>query len=489
MRECPEKTRIVQQLRRKSRKSWIGWPGAGALCLGLLLLLLLAPYAGAEPRKDHCVILVSIDGLAGFYMDDPKAQMPTIRRLAQEGARASGMVTCLPSVTWPAHATLSTGVWPARHGMIGNSYLDRKSGQAVGLLCDPVYEKDQVLKVPTIYDVAFKAGLKTAGVLWPITRGATTLNWFVPDMPGDDTWQKLGTPSWLDELRSEGLPVDRHGQWCREPTGGVQRDWLYSRMAGQLVRRHQPNLILIHLVEPDHVQHRTGPRSPEAYWCASYSDDRIRDLVEMVANSPLAGKTTFVICSDHGFFPITKEIRPNVLLRQKGLITLQDGKIKSRAASCLSQGGSSMVYILDDARREALATQLCKDLATIEGIQAVLGPEELTQHGQPTPEQNPWASDLWLAAKSGYYFSDSFSGEEVVVARSAVGGTHGYLPDQPDMLAMCVIWGPDIRPGTQLGKIETRDIAPTIARILGVEMPTAEGRALVEPAKQQKGPH
>ncbi|HOM16048.1 MAG TPA: ectonucleotide pyrophosphatase/phosphodiesterase [Thermoguttaceae bacterium] len=457
------------------------------LVLTIVFLLLLTGHVQAEPRKDHCVILVSIDGLAGFYLDDPKAQMPTIRRLAKEGARASGMVTCFPSVTWPAHATLSTGVSPARHGMIGNSYLDRKTGQVVGLLCDPVYEKDQVLKVPTIYDVAYKAGLKTAGVLWPITRGATTLNWFVPDMSGDDTWEKLGTRSWLEELRAEGIPVDRHGQWCREPAGGVQRDWLYSRMAAQLIRRHQPNLILIHLVEPDHVQHRTGPRSPEAYWCASYSDDRIRDLVEAVADSPLAGKTTFVICSDHGFFPITKDIRPNVLLRQKGLIQVKDGKTVSRSAYCVSQGGGMMVYILDDARRDALRTQLRKELAQIEGVQAVFGPEEFGKIGQPTPEQNPWGADLWLAAESGYSFSDGFAGEEVVVARQTVGGTHGYFPDQPDMHAMCILWGPDVRPGTQLGKVESRDIAPTIARLLGLEMPTAEGRALVEPSAASAG--
>ena len=60
----------------------------------------------AEPYDDRCVILVSVDGLANFYLDDPLADMPTLRKLAQDGARADGMVCSFPTVTWPNHTTL-----------------------------------------------------------------------------------------------------------------------------------------------------------------------------------------------------------------------------------------------------------------------------------------------------------------------------------------------------------------------------------------------
>jgi len=65
-----------------------------------------------------------------------------------------------------------------------------------------------------------------------------------------------------------------------------------------------------------------------------------------------------------------------------------------------------------------------------------------------------------------------------VVTHRSVTGTHGFLPDQPDMRSACVIWGPGIKPGTDLGKISNLDVAPTIARILGVDLPSAEGRPL-----------
>jgi predicted AlkP superfamily pyrophosphatase or phosphodiesterase len=446
-----------------------------------LLLLIAAwtlPVAAADAPQDQCTILVSIDGLANFYLNDPQADMPAIRDLASKGAQAEGVVTAFPSVTWPAHTTLITGTSPARHGMIGNSYLDRSNGSIVTLLCDPVYDKDQVVRAPTLYDVFHSAGLKTASVIWPATRSARTLDWWVPDMPGDDTWEKYGNPRWLAELREAGVPVDRHGAWVREASGGVQRDWLYIRMAAHVLQVHQPNLLLIHLVEPDHVQHRTGPRSPEAYWCARYANDCIMQLMEAIERSPRKGRTNLFVCSDHGFLTVRKEIRPNVVLKEMGLIKWTDGKITDKNAVCLSQGGSTGLYVLDSSRRDQILLEVRKKLGDIEGVDAVY--ESPAQVGQPSAQQNPWAPDLWLGAKPNYSFSDSADGSAVVIEKPTVSGTHGFKPDQPDMLAMCVAWGPAIRPGAKLGKISAMDIAPTIAAIHGLKMPAAEGQVLSE---------
>lgn len=445
---------------------------------GVAVLVAAGRVTAAEPQAERCVILVSIDGLAGFYLDDPRADMPTLRRLAREGARADGTVCSFPTVTWPNHTTMVTGVTPAKHGVIGNNYLDRKTNSPIPLIPDPLFDKDQIVKVPTVYDAANKAGLVTAGIVWPATRNARTLDWTVPDMAGDEAWPKYGTAVWLDELRKAGLPVDRHGAWTKESSGGVPRDWLYSRMAAHVLQNHSPNLLLIHLVEVDHVEHRHGPRSADAYWSVSHADDRLRDIVEAVEKSPRRGRTTILVASDHGFFPIEQEIRPNVVLRKLGYIPSEKGA--KRQARCLSQGGACMVYVLDEENRDQIRQRLRKELAKIDGVQAVIGPEDFDSIGQPTPEQDPHAPDLWLSAKSGYSFTDSDSGEEAVVPRSSRGGTHGYLPDQPDMLGTLVLWGDGIKPGTKLGKISNLSIAPTIARLLGVDLPTADGQPLTE---------
>src|SRR3954451_12355506 len=119
--------------------------------------------------RDRIVVMISIDGLANFYMDDPAAEMPTIRKLAAEGARAASMRASDPTVTWPNHTTLVTGVSPGRHGVVGNNYWDRAKGEKVTLIWDPVLDKDEIVKVPTIYDLAKAAGLKTVAIKWPAT--------------------------------------------------------------------------------------------------------------------------------------------------------------------------------------------------------------------------------------------------------------------------------------------------------------------------------
>jgi predicted AlkP superfamily pyrophosphatase or phosphodiesterase len=447
---------------------------AGAFAI-LILTSGLVESSGAEPANDRCVILVSVDGLADFYLDDPKADLPTLRRLMRDGARAAGLECSFPTVTWPNHTTLVTGVPPAKHGVLGNNYLDRKSASPVALLPDPLFDKDEIVRAPTIYDVAHRAGLATGAIVWPATRSARTLDWTVPDMFGDEAWPKYGTANWLDELRQAGLRFDRHGAWTQEASGGVQRDWLYARMAAHLVRHHSPNLLLIHLVEVDHVEHRYGPQSPEAYWAVSYADDRLRDIAEAVEQSPLRDKTTIIVASDHGFFPIDKDIRPNVMLKQQGLIA-DDRK----RAFCVSQGGACMVYVLEENERPARIQQLAAQFKAMEGVDAVFQPDEFARLGQATPEADPRAPDLWLSAKSGYSFTNSLEGEDVVVPRPSRGGTHGFLPSHAEMRGTLVLSGFGIQPGVVLNHVRNIDVAPTIARLLNVELPSADGQALTE---------
>ena len=84
------------------------------------------------------VLLVSIDGLAGFYWNDPNLRLPTLRRLAERGVVASRMEAVFPSTTWPTHVSLVTGVAPRTHGIVGNHVLERASGRVEDLTGDPV---------------------------------------------------------------------------------------------------------------------------------------------------------------------------------------------------------------------------------------------------------------------------------------------------------------------------------------------------------------
>ncbi len=298
-----------------------------------------------------------------------------------------------------------------------------------------------------------------------------------------DGWQKYGTPGWLEELRQAGLPVDKHAAYCEDSSGGgVLRDWLYTKLAAHLFENHSPNLLLVHLIEVDHIEHKYGPQSPEAYWAVKFIDDRLRDLVEASKKSRFADRTTFVVVSDHGFYPITREIRPNVLLKQAGLIKVDGNEVREKQAFAVSNGGGCMIYLLDQAAKSSQA-KLIEQFAAVDGVDAVITPERFAEFGLSSPEKDPRAPDFWLSARSGYSFSDSTTGGDVVTLRETPGGTHGYLPNQPALYGTLVLSGYGIRPGVTLPLASNMDIAPTIARLLGLSMPTAQGKVLSEALK------
>src|SRR5207237_8883038 len=106
----------------------------------------------------HRIIVISIDGLAAFYWNDPQARMPTLRRLAERGAVAAGVETVFPSTTWPTHASLMTGVSPSVHGVVANHILNRRTRAPEDPTGDPVSDASDLLRAPPVSDRAHAAG-------------------------------------------------------------------------------------------------------------------------------------------------------------------------------------------------------------------------------------------------------------------------------------------------------------------------------------------
>lgn len=445
----------------------------------LLLFLLPAalPARAAGPDPDRGLVFISVDGLAHFYWDDPKAEMPTLRRLAAEGAHAVGMKATAPTVTWPNHTTLVTGVPAGRHGVIGNNYFDRAAGRIVTLLTDPVYDKEEIVKAPTIYDAAKVAGLKTAAVLWPASRNAKTLDWTVPDVATNELYQKFSTPSLLPEWRAAGLPFENYEEWC---VAGKydERDRLNTRIFTQILRTHRPNLSLLHLINVDHMEHGFGPQTPEAYAAIKEADAQVGQVWEELQRA-FPGKATIVVVSDHGFVPIRQAILPNVVLGKAGLLRTDGLAIRSARVLALSQGGSAFIYVLDAANRRPLLDGLVPLFQGVEGVHKVLRPEDYEKYGLATPDKDPHMPDLLLFAKPGYTFGDTAGGVLAVTAKSAeLRGTHGHDPDDPALLATFVAAGYGVKPGVKLGEVQNVDAAPTAAALLGFEMKDVTGKVL-----------
>lgn len=453
----------------------------------LITLLFLASLHlnAASPASDRYVVLISVDGLAHYYFDDPKAPMPTIRKLAAEGARAKTMRTSFPTVTWPNHTALVTGVQPWKHGVIGNDYFDRDQLKAVPYILDALFSKEELVKAPTIYDLAHEAGMKTAAICWPASRGAKSLDWTVPDVLEQGLFEQFGTPELLTEARAVGIPYEKQNEWCKKTNEGKpMRDSMYARLATLAIEKHQPQLLLLHLVTVDSAQHSYGRNSPEAYWAIHDSDSRVRDVVDAVEAAGLTDKTTFIVTADHGFITFNKQIQANVMLKKAGLITAALGnKVTERKVWCHSEGGACFVYVLDAANREALISQIKPKLLALEGVEQLVEGKDFASLGFQTPDKDARLPDLVLSAKDGYAFSNEVGGEAEVVPTDAPRGAHGYAPSQPLMGASFIISGRGIKKGIVLDEMSNLDVAPTAAASLGLEMKNVDGRVLKEVMK------
>ena len=446
--------------------------------LGLLLVVSL-PYAVQAQGKSKHVVLVSIDGLAASYLSEPRAKLPTLHNLAAEGASAKGMLTSFPSVTWPSHTSLITGVAPAKHGVIGNAVWDRKNNRALTYIGDPELTKDEAIRVPTLYDAASAAGLNCGSVIWPCCNDAKSLRWVIPDSNKVDLHAKYTTPGFVEELGKSGIDISKLGVWGWNKQYSTERDVLYAKVANYLLEKHGVNLLLVHLVTPDGVEHNYGPHTPEAYQAVAESDQRIAEIWAALQKPPLAGNSTLFVVSDHGFAPYEKFIRPNVVLKELGLIAADGEKVTDRKAWCVAEGGSAFIYILDEARRAELTAQLKSKLAALEGVTAVLESAAFAKLGLPSPESNPEAPHLVLTTGPGYSFADVLTGP-AVAPTDGLKGTHGHDPNPAYMHATFIAAGAGIKPGVKLDIIRNLDVAPTIARLLGVSFTNVEGRVLQE---------
>lgn len=434
---------------------------------------------GADKPIQH-VVLVSIDGLAASYLDDPRANLPTLRKLREQGATAKGMITSFPSVTWPSHTSLITGVQPAKHGVIGNSVWLRGEERSLAYIGDPERTKEQAVKVPTLYDAAHAAGMKCGGVIWPCTNGAKSLEWMIPDAGRADLHARYTTPGFVAELAKENIDISKLGAWGWSKDYSTERDVLYTKVAQYLLTKRNANLVLVHLVTPDGVEHAYGPHTPEAFQAVAESDQRIAEIWQTLQQPPLAGKSALFVVSDHGFAPYEKFIRPNVVLKEMGLVATDDaGKVTGRKAWCVPQGGSAFVYVLDKSRSVEITAELKGKLAKLEGVSGVYGPEDYTRFGLPQPSINPEAPDLVLTTDPGYSFAEQVTGE-AIAKTDGLKGSHGHDPAPAYMHATFIAAGAGIKPGVRLDMVKNVDVAPTIAKLMGFTLKDVDGRVLTE---------
>ncbi len=425
-----------------------------AVCATLLLAANLLRGADAPSRT---VVVISLDGFPAYALGDPKLPIPTLRRLIREGASAAAMSVVNPSVTWPNHTTMVTGVPPSKHGVLFNGMLVRDTGTPP-MRVEPWRDKAEMVRVPTVYDLAFRAGLTTAQVDWVAIQNPGTITWAFPERP--DPAGKIET-----EMVAEGLVTKPELEEFSK-SNITWRDQIWTRAAVHLIVKHKPNLLLFHLLNLDSTHHTYGPRTPAGITAMAMLDTQVRQVLDALEAAGLKDRSTVLIVSDHGFKTTQKGVRANALLKKAGL---------AKAAYAIPEGGTAMLYLTDAANWSERIRELGRLFDKVEGVYARRG--AFAALDMPEPGEYRQMADLLLVAKDGYTFAGG-DGEPAVFDLPRPGGSHGYLHSDPEMNAIFIAWGHGIKPGAKLDRIRNLDVAPTIAVLLGLDLKGVDGAPL-----------
>jgi len=435
------------------------------------LIVFTVLICGTPAWSQSALLVISLDGMRPDYVlkaDEHGLKIPHLRRLLTDGAHASGVRGVLPTVTYPSHTTVLTGVWPNKHGIFSNIVTDPMAKNLDGWYW---YAED--IKVPTLWEAAASAGMKVGSVSWPVSVGAKGVTYLIPEY-----WRAPKGPDDIKLLRAISSPGLIHeiqkqaGLYVTDLDAGVDGDQQRTRYAVSILRDKKVQFMTVHLAALDHIEHASGPFSPDANNALEQLDKQVGEL-EDAARSAYSNVTVCVL-SDHGFTRTDHRLNLLKPFVDAGLVT-QDGahKITAWKAWPKTDGGSAAI-LLNDARDEATrakVAELLKRLAAdpANGINQVLDAKQIAAMGG-SPE-----AAFWIDMKSN--FSVIANQSPLVEVRKA-GGAHGYLPSNPELLASFFIAGPRIKHGLDLGVVDMRSIAPTLADSLGVKFTTGDLKAL-----------
>ena len=426
--------------------------------------------------QKHTVLMISVDGMKPEYVtkaDEHGLKVPNMRKIMAEGTHAEGVTGVLPTVTYPSHTTMITGVWPEKHGIYGNTTFDPERKNMSGW-----YWYFEDIKVPTLWSAAKAVGLTTASVNWPVSVGAP-VDYLLPEM-----W-RAGTPDDRKLIRVVSTPgllatlESNIGQVPEAIEASPEDDRHRTKSAIFILQKYKPGFMTVHLSALDHAEHENGPFSPEANAVMEQIDEMVGQLREAVlANDPQA-----VVCvvSDHGFLPTSHRLNLTSAFVKAGLMEPgtepnSDGvtPVKSWQASVWVAGGLAAI-ILKDPNDEAVQKKV-RDLLQQIAADPKSGVNRIVERGDIRKMGGFPNASFLVDLKSGYQFDTSLNGQ--LERDTKPGGTHGYLPEHPELRSSFFIAGPGIAKARALGVIDMRQIAPTLAILFGGSLPTADAKPL-----------
>ena len=393
------------------------------------------------------------------------------------GAEVKTLKSVYPTVTYPIHVSISTGTYPERHGINSNHEFHP------GVLDPPWNWFHKPTGGKDIFDAAKEKGYSTAAVFWPVTGKHPSIDHLIDEywtqFPGEtlrDAFTRAGSKEGelkIIEKNSHGLKERIHPE-CDE---------FIINCSCDIIRQYKPELLFIHIANIDDYRHKNGNFNDKVIRGIEETDEWIGRLMAALEDAGVIDDTNFFVISDHGQLDIKRVVNLNVLFADYGLIQNDgSGKLIGWDAYNLSNGLSSLVYLQNPLdlklyqKVHRLLMYLCEE--GIYGISRVYTEAEARKSERlggdfsfvlESDDYSAFGDDWNRPLVKGFDLSDYRYGR----------ATHGYLPHkgpQPMLLAR----GRGISEGITLERRNIVDLAPTFAKLLGLNIGSVDGVCINE---------
>ncbi len=401
---------------------------------------------------------------------------PLIRELMAKGSWVKTLRTVYPSITYCCHASMITGCYPDKTGVYNNEV-------------DGFGENDwnwerKYIQTKTLVDAAKEAGKTVANVFWPVLGNDPNIDYNIPEY-----WSQTPEEPLYDALKRMGT-TDRVWDEIIQPNlyfiEGHQRqhphaDEFVFACARDIILNYNPDLLLVHPGGIDGMRHSHGIFNEYVTEQLDYTYYWIEKIVRALKETGAWENTDLILTSDHGQMNMIRRANPNVLLAQKGFLTVdQAGQVTDCKAYIKAVGASAQVFLTDksDETRKALEELLTNASHTgMYGFSRCYTAKEAAEE-----ERLAGKFDFVLETDGHTAFGPGVTGDYFTpydFKDYRLGkATHGYLPDkgpQPSML--CV--GPSFREGVVVERRNTVDMAATVAHLRGWNLP-CDGEVIEE---------
>jgi predicted AlkP superfamily pyrophosphatase or phosphodiesterase len=421
---------------------------------------------------DH-LIVISFDCLSALDYPILKG-LPHFQELLAHGSFCKKVESIYPSVTYPCHATIVTGKYPNRHGVVNNTLLQP------GWKSPDWHWYRKSINGTTLYDEARRAGMTTAALLWPVTAKAD-IDYNMPEIFANRPWHNQILVSLLNGSPLYQLKMNRLFGHMRNGLAQPELDDFVLESTVETIKM-KPDLLLVHFTDLDTERHYHGFSSDKAHEALRRHDDRLGRIIKALKENGIYDKSTIIALGDHSALDESMAVQLNILLKERGFITVTGEKVSNWKAYCKGCDGSAYVYTKDrETTQEVklLLERLQPDPSN--GIETIFTGEEAAKMGADEH------CAFMLEARLGFYFKDALNGSyihtitpEDVKEKRYTYGSHGYSPKKDNYSTILMAAGKGIRSNIEIPSMRLIDEGPTFAKLLGLSLKDIDGTPIEE---------